>query len=76
LQRLQAQQNKFCTCEKPNFSLNKQMPSNVEYKSPLCPLSDVNREQYELCDYRHPLFSSSNTTSCIAIRVLPKSKCF
>jgi len=23
LQRLQAQQNKFCTCEKPNFSLNK-----------------------------------------------------
>jgi len=30
------------------------MCSNVEYKSPVC-LSDANREQRNLCDYRHPL---------------------
>jgi len=30
LQRSQAQQQKFCTCEKPNFSLNKEMHINVE----------------------------------------------
>ena len=65
LQRLQAQQKNF-TCEKQNFSLNKKMYSNVEEKSPVCPLSDVNREQHNLCDYRHPLFSSSNIINCCA----------
>jgi len=51
----------FCTCEKPNFSLNKKMHSNVEEKLPVCPLSDAKPEQHDLCDYRHPLFPSSNT---------------
>jgi len=35
LQRSQAQQQKFCTCEKTNLS-------------PVCLLSDVNREQHDL----------------------------
>jgi len=30
LQRSQAQQQKFCTREKPNFALNKKMRINVE----------------------------------------------
>jgi len=30
LQLSQAQQQKFCTCEKTNFSLNKKMHINVE----------------------------------------------
>jgi len=30
LQRSQAHQQKFCTCEKSNVSLNKNMHSNVE----------------------------------------------
>jgi len=55
LQRSQAQLQKFCTSEKPNFSLNKKMYIDVEKKSPVCLLSDVSREQHNLCDYRHPL---------------------
>jgi len=31
------------------------MHSNIEYKSLVCLLSGVNREQHNLCDYRHPL---------------------
>jgi len=43
LQRSQAQQQKIYTREKTNFSLNKKMHINVEQKSPVCLLSDVNR---------------------------------
>jgi len=35
--------------------VNKKMHINVEQKSPVCLLSDVNREQHNPCDYRHPL---------------------
>jgi len=55
LQRTQAQQQKFCTPEKTNISPNKKMYINVEQKSPVCLLSYVNREQHNVCDYRHPL---------------------
>jgi len=55
LQRSQAQQQKVWTREKSNFSLNKKLHINVEKKSPVCLLSDVDHEQHNLCDYRHPL---------------------
>jgi len=33
---------------------------------PVCPLSNVHGEQHNLCDYKHPLLSSSNIISCCA----------
>jgi len=40
---------------KPKLFAEQKMHINVEQKSAVCLLSDVSREQHNLCDNRHPL---------------------
>jgi len=54
-QRSQAQQQKFAPVKKLTFRWTTKMHISVEQKSPVCLLSDANREHHILCDYRHPL---------------------